>query len=219
MSTEDKEVVPGGVTDLDEIDRWLGVVTQFERQLEAVNEELRRKNEELRLISITDGLTGLHNRRHVLGELGELDREISRHRRTGAPLSILLMDIDHFKTINDTAGHLAGDAVLVAVAACLKAQLRSCDLAARYGGEEFLAVLPETDAEGARLAAERIRSAIAAMPLAALDDRRITISIGCGSFPGVSPLTADERIRLVDEALYRAKESGRNRVEQAIIGG
>lgn len=210
------------LAELDEIERWLKTITHFERQLRATNEELERKNrelermnEELRVRAITDALTGLANRAHGFARLEE---ELSRRRRTGAPLAVVLLDLDHFKRINDTRGHLTGDTVLVGFAGVLKAGLREHDLAARFGGEEFLLVLPETDGAGARAVAEKIRAAVAAHRFPGLEDQPVTLSAGYAIQTGDDSLTLKDLLRLADEALYRAKAGGRNRVEPGEAG-
>lgn len=159
--------------------------------------------------AVTDVLTGLPNRRY-LDE--RLESEIGRARRYGKPLTLAMVDIDHFKRINDTYGHAAGDAVLRQVAHVLLAQTRDADFTARYGGEEFVLVLPETDVPAALLVAERIRKAMAAAFLQLPDGRElsVTASLGIAAFRNG---TADELLRHADRAMYAAKERGRNRVE------
>jgi diguanylate cyclase (GGDEF)-like protein len=161
--------------------------------------------------AIVDGLTGLHNRRWLDSTLPRL---VQRFLRSGAPLSLQLLDIDFFKKVNDTYGHAAGDHVLRTVARIVVAALRPTDLAARFGGEEFVILLPDTDLDGACVAAERLRSAVAATAIEIPDGRTIgpvTISLG------VAELTATDDAAAIlwraDEALYRAKEGGRNAVE------
>lgn len=162
----------------------------------------------------TDVLTGWHNRRYLLVRLNE---ELARARRDGNHLVCLMLDVDHFKRINDTWGHAAGDAVLQELATRIDSQVRASDVAARYGGEEFIVLLPDTDnASGIRLA-ERIRVAISASPydLPCGETVSITLSIGIA---GVTPGPATEDLKTVgdsliaraDVALYRAKSGGRN---------
>ncbi len=166
--------------------------------------------DELRIKAQYDGLTKLHNRGHFDSRLEE---EHNRHQRYGREMSILLMDLDHFKNINDTYGHAAGDLVLKEVGRLLDQALRSSDYAARYGGEEFAVILPETDEEHAWIIAERIRLKIANHRF--LHDRRtikVTTSIGiAGMKPGLLTPTS-MLLRNVDQALYLAKASGRNTV-------
>ncbi len=163
-------------------------------------------------LSHHDALTGLLNRRAIEYLL---DREDQRLQRFHDPYSVLLVDIDHFKRINDRIGHAAGDTVLVAVARTLQAQAREVDRVARYGGEEFCVLLPHTLHEGAEQAAERLREAVAKISVP-WDDEVITVSISvglaCADSPG-EPLQS--LLRRTDEALYRAKAEGRNRVVRA----
>jgi diguanylate cyclase (GGDEF)-like protein len=163
---------------------------------------------EVERMAVTDGLTGLHNHRHFQNLL---DQQVALAQRYGKPLSLLLCDIDHFKTVNDTYGHPVGDTVLRGVAKILSAQARSVDLVARYGGEEFAIVLPETDSSAARALAERIRVSVAAVEMrTALGPVKVTLSLGVATFPDV----ADGKQALIDradQALYAAKHAGRNR--------
>jgi diguanylate cyclase (GGDEF)-like protein len=155
-----------------------------------------------------DGLTGLLNRNTVLAKLHE---EIARQQRESRPLSLLMIDLDRFKSINDTYGHQAGDAVLRQSAARMTAAARRYDAIGRYGGEEFLVVLPGCDLAAAVSQAERLREAIASTPMV-LPERElaVTCSIGVASASG---LGAEALIRHADQALYEAKANGRNRVE------
>jgi diguanylate cyclase (GGDEF)-like protein len=168
--------------------------------------------ERLKLAGLTDGLTGVHNRRYFESRCAE---EVQAARRSGLPLVCLLLDVDHFKRINDTHGHPAGDAVLRYVARLIRAQLRGSDGVARYGGEEFVLLLPGTPLPAALETAERIRRVIAAqsMPVQAPEPLRITVSIG------VAALVAGEEpaalVLRADQALYTAKQGGRNRVQAA----
>jgi len=168
-----------------------------------------RLYERERQLAITDGLTQIYNRRYAL-ELAE--REIERARRYQRPLAMILADIDHFKRVNDTYGHLAGDAVLYEVAQRCRRRLRDFDVLGRYGGEEFLVVLPETEAEEAMAVAERLRRAIgeAAFEINGNTLIHITLSFGVVSWSEDHP-DLNQWLMQVDEALYRAKESGRNR--------
>ena len=158
--------------------------------------------------SKTDPLTGLFNRRHFT-ELCQLEE--GRARRHGFPFSVLMLDIDHFKRINDTYGHPVGDQAIKAVAdVCTKA-LRPHDLLARYGGEEFVLTLPQTDSEGARTVAERIRTMTEALTVPSEQGPvRVTVSIGISTYQ--TGLEFDRVVQRADEALYEAKQSGRNRV-------
>lgn len=174
----------------------------------------KRMEEDLRYLSEIDTLTGIPNRRKTTEEL---DREIARAQRHGNALSVLMVDIDHFKSVNDELGHESGDTALRGVAATIQASLRPTDRVGRWGGEEFVVVLPETDHPGARTAAERIRASVEASRT--LPDRGITVSIGVASLgpvrtanPRALGHTVDSLVRIADEELYRAKESGRNRI-------
>jgi len=142
-----------------------------------------------------------------------VEREFRRSQRKGAPLALLMIDIDHFKQVNDRYGHQQGDRALIAVAEVLRGHLRPYDLAARFGGEEFCLLLPETALAEALQVGERVRSAVAGHrfsgPLAAL---RLTVSLGAAVFPGSGITSSDDLIRCADDALYEAKRAGRNRL-------
>ncbi len=186
------------------------------QQLEALTRQLDAANQELRLLSVTDGLTRAYNHRHFQERLRT---EYARATRHGEPLACVMIDLDHFKRINDTYGHPIGDRVLVWLVGILKDGVRSEDLVARYGGEEFVLLLPNTDAHRAHSLAERLRKRIASesVPLAGGDARlRVTVSMGVADYrPGELDRTPDELLKAADEALYRAKAHGRNRVEVA----
>lgn len=167
-------------------------------------------HEEIYRLTIIDGLTGVHNKRYFLEFL---DRELARSARHNRPLSVTMLDIDHFKQINDQMGHLAGDYALRELTTCLKDAVRKEELLARYGGEEFALVLPETPLDGAVLMAERLREIVAAHPFRFEDKAfSITISMGVICTEGDANLTPNEMIGLADEKLYQAKNLGRNRV-------
>jgi diguanylate cyclase (GGDEF)-like protein len=172
-----------------------------------LQDELQQRNAELDRTSRTDGLTGLYNRRHLDEELALRNQDSLRHQE---PMCLLLLDIDHFKDINDTYGHPTGDLVLQAFADRLNLGLRTGDIAGRWGGEEFLVILPRTDLGGAVEIAERIRSATAATPVtAAGQDISVRVSGGCALGPADS---ADSVIDVADQCLYQAKQAGRNRI-------
>ena len=159
-------------------------------------------------LATTDGMTQLYNHRYFQEALG---REISRARRYGAPVSLLYMDIDHFKKFNDTYGHQIGDEVLKLVARTIRRNLRDSDVACRYGGEELVAILPDTSIEGARVAAEKIRKAIESLRLPVDNSRTVGVTISTGV--ATYPLNAEDKASLIeaaDGALYQAKEGGRN---------
>jgi two-component system, cell cycle response regulator len=166
-------------------------------------------HEEIYRMTIVDGLTGAHNKRYFLEFL---EREIARCARYRRPLSLLMLDIDHFKAINDQHGHLTGDFVLRELSRRLLVRVRREELLARYGGEEFAAVLPETDLNGGRIFAEQVRRLVADAPFEYEGDRfDVTISVGLTTVEGedIDPMTF---IKRADDNLYRAKRDGRNRV-------
>jgi two-component system cell cycle response regulator len=168
-------------------------------------------NRRLEQLAQTDPLTRTLNRRALDERLGA---EMERVRRYNTALSLLLIDVDHFKNINDTHGHLAGDDVLVELAAMLQRVVRAVDMVSRYGGEEFVIVLPETGSSGAEAFAERLRELIEAHSFTPTRGGpiRITTSIGVSSFPGFGVESVEDVLAAADQALYRAKADGRNRV-------
>lgn len=180
-----------------------------------LEKSLKRANDEIRLLSITDPLTGCFNRAY-LGE--QFPQELSRSQRYKHHLSVVLVDLDHFKKVNDTYGHQAGDLVLKSTAECLMGQAREkVDWTVRYGGEEFLIVLPETDCDGARIMAERVRVAVSNMRMQVAETQiQVTASFGvaCVNFRQKQKpvVTMEELINKADEQLYRSKREGRNRV-------
>ncbi|MEJ5366712.1 MAG: diguanylate cyclase [Bryobacteraceae bacterium] len=166
--------------------------------------------DELERVAALDGLTGFYNRRFGLARLRE---EFARARRAEAPLAVILFDIDRFKNINDTWGHLAGDRVLMFVARQIRLALRQEDVLVRYGGEEFLAALPMAGEEEAAAAAERIRQAVRSVPVAyGRNPIHATLSAGVAAWPQVAAETELQLVDLADAALYMAKRSGRDRV-------
>ncbi len=170
-------------------------------------EALRAANSELKRLATTDALTGVSNRR---GFLDVASKELERAARYRRSLSLLIMDIDHFKQINDGYGHSAGDEALRQVSDTIRAQIRSTDYFARIGGEEFALILPETDLDGAIYLAERIRAAVAAIEIHTGQFRfTLTISIGLAVI-GANDVTTDQILARADQALYRAKAKGRN---------
>ena len=177
-----------------------------------LQDTLRRRNAELDRMSRTDVLTGLYNRRHLDEELLRRIKDALRYHN---PICLLLLDIDHFKRVNDTYGHPAGDLVLSTFAQRLSETLRAGDIPGRWGGEEFLVILPRTDLDGALVVAERVRSATAAAPVVvAGDDISFTVSGGLALGPGAS--TA-ELVHLADTCLYQAKAGGRNQIISATL--
>ncbi|MBB5322533.1 GGDEF domain-containing protein [Marinobacter oulmenensis] len=180
-------------------------VTEFASSKRA----LERANDKLATLSITDRLTGLLNR----GAWENLvDAEYERFRRYGQSATLVMFDIDHFKKVNDTHGHLAGDEVIRHTAQVTLSNIRQTDSAGRYGGEEFGVILPETDAEGARIICERIRTAIEESTVkTTTGDIRYTISVGISQLEE-GPENYMQWLQKADEGLYEAKEGGRNRV-------
>jgi diguanylate cyclase (GGDEF)-like protein len=191
-----------------EMTRRLGKTTE---QMRDQNQELHRMNEILEQLSITDGLTKLHNHRYFQDHL---TKEIHRAGRSGSPLSLVLIDIDDFKTWNDRLGHSGGDEILRRIAELMQGLTRETDLLARYGGEEFALLLPATDLEGAVRLAEKIRVTIAETSFfidPPSEHRPVTVSMGVSIFAGDKQAFFDE----ADQALYRAKRSGRDCVMAA----
>ena len=189
-------------------------------ELEDTNQELRTQIKErlwveqiLKETSRTDYLTNLLNRRAMVKRL---DKEAALQQRHGQDFCLIMLDLDHFKNINDNYGHDAGDQVLVRVADILRQEIRESDELSRWGGEEFLVLLPQTHLDEARDLAERLRTQLARMDTTyRSEDTRITGSFGVVQFDGSRALTAC--IKKADEALYEAKHSGRNRVEVAVM--
>jgi len=186
-------------------------LTRRSRMLEALSEELARKNRQLQLLARMDGLTGLANRR-FLDET--LDAEVRRAQRCGTPLSLIMCDIDFFKRYNDRYGHQAGDDALRRIGGLLQRLFqRGSDFPCRYGGEEFAIILPETDAEQASHLAEHLRRSMCeeALPHAFSDVAGcVTLSVGVVSAPASEGRTAQWFIGQADAALYRSKDAGRN---------
>jgi diguanylate cyclase (GGDEF)-like protein len=183
-------------------------------KIKSLQDEMREKNAQLEELTRTDPLTKIPNRRYFMECL---DNEFERAQRYGWPLSYVMCDLDHFKSLNDDHGHQAGDTALVMVAAKLVETLRGHDVAGRYGGEEFSMVLPETDGEGAVIVADRCRQVIEDTAFEANGKAlKITMSVGVSTYYPKREAPAVERpeqlIKLADEALYVAKDGGRNRV-------
>jgi diguanylate cyclase (GGDEF)-like protein len=181
----------------------------LERKVEERTRELEEKNRELERLAVTDWLTGLYNRVKLDAELSV---EVARAERYGTSFSIILLDIDHFKRINDCHGHQMGDLVLTQLADILRKSSRASDKVGRWGGEEFLLICPHTELEGARSLAEHQRALIERHPFETLSE--CTASYGVAQYR--SGETAMTLLARVDAALYRAKASGRNRVEAAV---
>lgn len=180
-------------------------------KIKKLQDELKHSNELLLELSNTDHLTRLFNRRYMMEAL---DKEVQRNIRKGGALSLIMLDIDHFKLVNDNHGHLQGDIVLQKVAQLLQKELRAYDCAARYGGEEFVAILPDSTLKESVAVANRIRIAVENTRFAEpLTELNLTVSLGVACFTNDNSLTVDGFIKLADDALYRAKDKGRNRVE------
>ncbi len=168
---------------------------------------------ELQNMVRTDAVTGLANRRHMMERI---ESEKLRSRRSGRPFTLLMVDIDRFKVINDRYGHGIGDAVLVEVAQRMQAQVRGHDMLARWGGEEFLVVLPDTNLEGACVVAEKLRLAVSSIPMKIPDqDLPISLSVTIGVAECAPDISVDECVKVADEAMYVGKRGGRDRVVAA----
>ncbi|MPQ68744.1 MULTISPECIES: GGDEF domain-containing protein [Pseudomonas] len=171
-----------------------------------------RAHRSLARMATTDSLTGLFNRRHMIALT---EKELARHHRCPGNLTLMLMDIDHFKHVNDQYGHDIGDRVLDAVSLVLKHSMREQDFIGRWGGEEFLAVLPETDLDQAAVSAERIRKAIQALVIDS-DGHKVSVTLSIGITQYRAQEALSNAIARADRALYEGKSAGRNRVEVAL---
>jgi diguanylate cyclase (GGDEF)-like protein len=194
---------PGGFSaDTRKLGEWLSSQAAIALENARLHDVVQRQ-------AITDELTGLVNRRRFLAAL---EAEVVRARRLGGPLTVVLADLDDFKPINDRHGHHAGDAVLVGFADVIRDHVRDVDVAGRLGGEEFALLLPETDLDGARSGAERLRRSLEGRDLALSDGHveRVTASFGVAQLEAGQ--SGDELLRAADAALYRAKAEGKNRV-------
>ncbi len=183
-------------------------------ELHQANERLSEANKRLEEVATTDGLTGLANKSHLLARL---EFEVMRAQRGGHRLSLMMLDVDHFKQYNDTHGHLAGDRVLAGMAEVMRANLRSIDIVGRFGGEEFCVAMLDTSLRQAGRAAEKIRKAIERYEFEGEDQQptgNVTVSIGVAELAAERE-TMTELIERADSALYQAKDAGRNRVEKA----
>jgi two-component system cell cycle response regulator len=200
---------PLGADDLEFADSVIKAAVAALQRAQAI-EATRNENARLEILAHTDPLTQVLNRRALTTRLGA---EMERARRYQAVLTMLMLDLDHFKVVNDTHGHLVGDDVLRTVAGFLQSAIRSVDIVARYGGEEFVVVLPETDFPGGMVFAERVLAQIARHPFGATHGPlSITASVGVAVYPGEGVATVDDLFVRADGALYRAKAGGRNRV-------
>ena len=189
---------------------WARVHTQMRRKR---YQDLMRENYQRSLsLALTDSLTGLYNRRYLNAHLSSM---IERSQNDGKPLSLFMLDIDHFKRVNDSYGHASGDEVLRQVAGLISHNLREFDLTARIGGEEFVVVMPDTPIAAAQMVADRMRKMVAETDMrlrgaATTSPQHVTVSIGVATL--VDGEGGDELLRRADEALYAAKNVGRNRV-------
>lgn len=180
-------------------------------RIQRLNEELEQANQELEELVANDPLTGLLNRRSLFKKI---DADLERTRRHAAALTAILVDIDDFKAINDTYGHVCGDHVIRELGRCMQRTLRRYDYAGRYGGEEFMMVLLDTDETGAAVVAGRLLDAVRALPFEC-DEREFLVTVSVGVAQLVDGDNAESWIDSADQALYKAKQGGKDRVEHA----
>jgi two-component system cell cycle response regulator len=185
------------------------VRTQVRRR--RYQDRLRANYERSLSLALTDPLTGVYNRRYLDNHI---EKAVERARETGKPVSVVLFDIDHFKSVNDTHGHDSGDEVLRNVAQRVNSNLRNFDMVARYGGEEFVIVMPDTSGDIAVMVAERLRDRVARDPISIsgpAPQLNVTVSMGVAAYAGAAD-SSDDILKRADEAMYQAKRGGRNRV-------
>jgi diguanylate cyclase (GGDEF)-like protein len=219
LSLQQKKQVTNHVLDsaenqpMEEHDELEGKVQERTLELNIALQELEEMNKELQEKNTLDDLTGLYNRRFYDQKILA---EYRRSRRNLTPLSLVVIDIDHFKKVNDKYGHLAGDECLVAVSTCIKECLRrSADISCRYGGEEFCLILPETDSKGALALAEELRESIANCQINYNNSTiKLTISCGISTYLQQKNVQLEHLFAAADKALYQAKHNGRNQVKQ-----
>ena len=192
------------------IEQQAAEINNFADRLDAAYKELETTNARLKEFSFRDDVTGLYNRRFFGIRLEE---EISRYRRFNHPVSVVMMDLDGFKAVNDSLGHVVGDETLREVAQLLLKHSRGINVVCRYGGDEYVVLLVETSKAGARLYGDRIRQVIAGYSFS--HGKPITASLGIASLPDDEALTSEDLIRAADEALYAAKRGGKNQVALA----
>jgi diguanylate cyclase (GGDEF)-like protein len=185
-------------------------INTFAMRLDAAYRELEATNAKLKETSFKDEVTGLYNRRFFSLRLEE---EISRFRRFNHPVSVVVLDLDGFKTVNDEFGHAVGDDTLRDIGQILMKHSRGINVVSRYGGDEFAVLLVETAKSGARLYADRIRQVVATFPFS--HGKHVTASFGVASLPDDEATTSEELFRAADEALYAAKRAGKNQVVAA----
>jgi diguanylate cyclase (GGDEF)-like protein len=197
-------------------------------RIKVLQDQLQAAKRECERLSVTDGLTGLYNRRHFEERLRE---EFGRSQRYGAPLALIMLDLDHFKVVNDRYGHPFGDRVLRETAELLSTSIRDHDICARYGGEEFAIILPSTNLAGAAAVAQRFLSRMREKSYRIKDEKkdeqagvggsldvRVTASVGVASHPASGVSSAERLLELADGELYRAKAEGRNTIRVAPPG-
>ena len=189
------------------IEQQASEINSFATRLDAAYKELESTSSKLKETSFRDEVTGLYNRRFFSIRLEE---EISRHRRFSHPVSMVLLDLDGFKAVNDELGHSVGDDTLRDVSQILNKHSRGINVCSRYGGDEFAVLLVETSKAGARLYAERIRDVISKFRFT--HGKRVTASLGIASLPDDDVSTAEDLFKMADEALYTAKRAGKNQV-------
>jgi diguanylate cyclase (GGDEF)-like protein len=192
------------------IEQQAGEINSFATRLDTAYKELESTNTRLQETSFKDDVTGLYNRRFFSVRL---DEEMSRYRRFNHPVSVILMDLDGFKAVNDEMGHVVGDETLRDTGQILLKHSRGINVVSRYGGDEFAVLLVETSQAGARLYADRIRQIIATYPFS--HHKPITASFGVASLPDDEVATSEDLIRAADDALYAAKRAGKNQVAVA----
>lgn len=181
-------------------------------KIKTLQDDLKRANDQLRVLSITDHLTSLFNRRHFAEVLAA---EFKRSQRYKHPLSLAMIDLDHFKQVNDQHGHTAGDMVLTDFSNLLRMSFRTTDAIARYGGEEFVVLLPHTATADALKAVDKVRTHLQSMGLGLLPKGQTTFSAGLATYPSDNANSPDTLVTAADQALYRAKSAGRNRIVTA----
>lgn len=192
---------------LETIEQQASEINSFAGRLDAAYKELESTNTRLKETSFKDEVTGLYNRRFFSIRLEE---EIQRHRRFNHPVSVVLLDLDGFKAVNDELGHVVGDETLREIAQILVKHSRGINVVARYGGDEFIVLLVETSRPGARLYADRIRQVVSTYPFS--HGRPITASFGIAGLPDDEASMAEDLVRAADDALYTAKRAGKNQV-------
>ena len=190
---------------IETVDQQAAEINSFATRLDAAYKELESTNARLKETSFKDDVTGLYNRRFFSVRLEE---EISRYRRFNHPVSLVLMDLDGFKAVNDDMGHVVGDGTLRDIGQILMKHSRGINVVSRYGGDEFAVLLVETSKAGARIYADRIRQIIATYPFS--HGKPITASFGIASLPDDEATTSEDLIRAADEGLYVAKRAGKN---------